>query len=509
LSKASSLKISGLSKLIILILSSRFFPTVFVLLQFNCSQAVKKELIMNSPKIVRLTIFLLWLGIISVSPGTAQTNASCFAPGNLVVSDAGSDTLLPQHDIESVRVAEPISSDNSQKLVFTLKIQKLNPLPLASWNVIFAGPDNITRFVQMSTLSGSPQFRYGTLTSLLGIPVFNYEGNNHGTFSNDGTIGFYVDKNLVGNFSVGQTASVSARVYIKPLIDLIEVDNASASNYTFVGNENCSPFQFKQLGANGDVPVTNDYNRNSTADFAVWRPSNGLWMAVDGITSESVNFQWGNGSFGDIPVPGHYDNDGKGDFAVFRPSTGTWYIYKTETNNYQIINFGVAEDLPLSGDYDGDRIDDIAVFRPSNGVWYVLNSLDASVKIVQFGLNEDRPVSGDFDGDRRADIAVWRPSNGVWYVLRSSNNSFFAVNFGIGTDVVAAEDYDGDGKTDCAVWRPETGYWYVLRSSDLNAVAFKWGVSTDRVSPADFNGNGRADFAVWRPDTAVWYVYLN
>jgi hypothetical protein len=34
--------------------------------------------------------------------------------------------------------------------------------------------------------------------------------------------------------------------------------------------------------------------------------------------------QWG--FWGDVPVPGDYDGDGKADFAIWRPGDGMWWI---------------------------------------------------------------------------------------------------------------------------------------------------------------------------------------
>jgi FG-GAP-like repeat len=464
---------------------------------------------MKLPLSLKVTLFLLITAMFSAFPAIAQTNASCFSPGNMLVSDAVGDTILPQHDIDKVFVAEPISSDGLQKLVFTLKVQTLSPLPLASWNIMFVGPDNVTRYLQMSTLVGNPQFRYGRVTSLLGVPMFTEDGIVQGTINNNGTVSFYINKNLVGNPANGQQITVSSRVYIKPLLDLVEVDSTPSTNYSILGNAGCAPYQIAQFGINGDIPVAADYTRNGADDFAVWRPNTGVWYSNDTVTNEITTLNWGSGALGDIPVVGDFDGDSKSDFTVYRPSSGTWYTFRSSDSSYTITNFGTAEDIPLCGDFDGDRIDDIAVFRPSTGIWYILRSIDLTPIITQFGLSEDRPVQGDFDGDRKADIAVFRPSTGIWYFLKSSNGSFGAVNFGLGTDKVVPADYDGDGKTDFAVWRPETGVWYVLRSSDFNYTAFQWGLTADRVQTGDFNGNGRADYAVWRPSTGVWYAYLN
>lgn len=438
----------------------------------------------------------------------AQLPKSCSIPGNLVLSDPN-DPVTAQLDIQSVSIAEPYFSDGSQKLAFTLKVQNLSPVPVASWNVIFTGPDGIVRFVQMSTLAGNPQFRYGTISSLVGIPLFNYSGDVQGGFTSDGNITFYLDKNLAGNLSTGQIISVGARTYIKPLLDLVEVDNAGAANYTVLGNNGCTPYKFYAFGQNGDVPVTNDYTRNNTNDFAVWRPNNGVWYTSDSITSEFNGVLFGSGASGDVPIPGDYDNDGRGDFAVYRRSTGVFYILKTETNSYEFVVLGTAEDIPFSGDFDGDGIDDPAVFRPETGTWMMRGSLDSSMRSVQFGASEDRPAVGDYDGDRKADIAVFRPSTGAWYILQSGDGAVRGVQFGVGTDQIVPADFDGDQKTDIAVWRPETGSWFVLRSSDGTVTGAAWGASSDRVQPGDYNGNGRADFAVWRPENGYWYVYFN
>lgn len=464
---------------------------------------------MNNRIFTKTFCFLFLLGVISASQISAQTSTSCSAPGNTVVTDGSEILILPQNDIQKVSVAEPVFSDGADKLVFTLKVKQLFPLPLSSWNVLFSA-NGTTRFVQMSTLLGSPMFRYGTVSNLLGIPIFNYQGNIEGSYSNDGTIVFYVDKTRIGNPPIGEIYSVAGRVYINTLgIGLVQVDGTEEANYTLVGNADCAPTLIAQWGMSGDIPVQNNYLRNETDDFAVWRPETGVWYAHDPLNDQSTAVQWGTGNEGDIPVPGNYDHDGKADYAVFRPQEGNWYILSTEENTTRIINFGIDEDIPVAGDYDGDRVDDIAVFRPSSGVWYILNSLDSSVRIVQFGLSEDRPLRGDFDGDRKNDLAIFRPFSGAWYIWLSDSNSLRGVFFGRGTDVAVPADYDGDDKTDVAVWRPENGFWFILRSNSNDVSTFQWGITNDIPVPGDYNGNGRADIAVFRPTNGVWYAFHN
>ncbi len=94
----------------------------------------------------------------------------------------------------------------------------------------------------------------------------------------------------------------------------------------------------------------------------------------------------------------NFDADGTSDIAVWRPSTGVWYALNSTDNNAQIVSFGLNGDKIVPGDYDADGKADFAVFRPSTGVWYVMKSTGGFI-ITQFGLNGDIPVSGDYDGD--------------------------------------------------------------------------------------------------------------
>lgn len=241
-----------------------------------------------------------------------------------------------------------------------------------------------------------------------------------------------------------------------------------------------------QWGLTTDVLVPADYDGDGLTDITVWRPENGVWYVHRSRDNELFAVQWGTttavefGSIPDVPVPADYDADGLADFAVWRPDDGVWYVLQSSDGYNPIyavtFEFGELADVPVQADYDGDGRADFAVFRSTENRWYIRQSSDNRTYSVGFGAaGEDLLVPADYTGDGRADLAVYR--RGTWLIRDTQSGQIEILSFGNSTDKPVPADYDGDRKTDVAVYR--NGTWFILNRSTQQFRAFYYGSAND------------------------------
>jgi hypothetical protein len=137
-----------------------------------------------------------------------------------------------------------------------------------------------------------------------------------------------------------------------------------------------------------DKPVVGDFDGDGRDNIGYYR--DGLWYSsgyVNYGVQLSQSFQWGMA--GDIPVPDDYDGDRQTDYAVFRPSTGVWWV-NLSSGGYWSIQFGMNGDIPVPADYDGDGKADIAIYRA--GQWWRFLSATGTVDVVNWGMAGDIPI---------------------------------------------------------------------------------------------------------------------
>jgi len=247
-------------------------------------------------------------------------------------------------------------------------------------------PSDRIWYINRST-AGFSATQFGISTD---IPVAaDYDGDDKtdiAVWRADGGVWYWLRStdNTLAYAIVGQAGDIPQQRNPNGNASILVYRPSTAKWWTFNGFNPPSSFSMGVEQA-GDIPIRgDDFDGDGFSELAVYR--GGTWVYRKSSGNQIINFQWGLA--GDIPVAADYDGDLRSDFAVFRPSDGVWYIKKS-TEGFYAVQWGVSGDLPVPADYDGDGKTDIAIYR--NGVWYIMKST-GSYHIEQFGLANDIPA---------------------------------------------------------------------------------------------------------------------
>lgn len=229
-----------------------------------------------------------------LAPGTIPPSdeKTCKLPGlTSIVSPAGTVSDSSQTGMDDFRhlwIAEP--GDMPGKLVFTLKVDNLNPAPLANyrWIVYLKVPSSTNeKFIAMDTVapgsSAAPRFIYGTKSTIdtpaAAVGTFTVDGTLDAAskFNTDGTITLVVDKaNAFFNLQTGDAVTgiaVSVRQTTNGQNGAgLTVDSGSALDpYVLAGNFVCPTVAGAPVArlvsdvTQGQAPLTVNFNGSTSS----------------------------------------------------------------------------------------------------------------------------------------------------------------------------------------------------------------------------------------------------
>jgi hypothetical protein len=342
----------------------------------------------------------------------------------------------------------------------------------------------------------------GAKLSLSAGLSFNNEYNANGTFNNGGDTADFVQQDVFGTGTTGETNTLSQT-------DLAMLDVLG-----------WAPNTTKQT----QVRVRADFNGDLTSDI-LWRNTNGDTVGWISNGSGGLGVQdFGVVSTGyQVSGIGDFNGDGESDVLWRNTANGDTLLWNSNgaggfsTQDLGVV--GTGYQIAGTGDFNGDGKADILWRNTGNGDTVLWSSNGAG----GFSTQELGVVStgyqvagvGDFNGDGKADI-LWRNTANGDTLLWDSNGAggFSTQDLGVvstGYQVAGIGDFNGDGKADI-LWRNTSNGDAVLWNSngaggfgtqDLGVV----GTSYQVASIGDYNGDGK-DGILWNNtatgDTVLW-----
>jgi len=384
----------------------------------------------------------------TVMATTVLVQNPCLLPGYRVADDpAGDQVGAPANadlDFVAFHVAEPYYADNSQKLVFTLKMNDLTTIPpnrrwAIIWNSTNPVSDTRRSYVSMSSNAGGAgavTFDYGRVEATTNMPTSLGAADPSSSVSAtvSGTITIVIANARVGNPQVGQTlAGMDARSFgVQGATSFTKsgaLDSTIATSYTLAGNAACAPLPTNTpvpIRTNTPVPVLT----NTPVPVGSGTPTN---TSVPVMTNTSVPIATGqptntpvpNSSptpctvrFSDVPyndatvyysIP-VYNLACRGVISGYNDGTFRPFNYTTRGQMTKIVT--LAFNIPLvSPPATGSRT--FTDVTPDN-VFYQLIETAAAHNIVSgYTCGGVNPQTGTAEPCDSANRPYFRPSNSV------------------------------------------------------------------------------------------------
>lgn len=190
-----------------------------------------------------------------VSPAVIVVYNTCALPGTKVADDPAGDTNPPaQNDVDTLAlyVAEPRFPDNSNNLVFTIKLQNLSSIaPNRQYFVVWNSTDpanTLRNFVRARSNTGGVAgftYDYGRVADTTNAPMPVGPADGGSVNVADNTISITIANSKVGNPGPGTTLGVLDNRNFTAQGDVsityaAATDSTAEVEYTLVGNVSCA-----------------------------------------------------------------------------------------------------------------------------------------------------------------------------------------------------------------------------------------------------------------------------
>jgi PKD repeat protein len=350
--------------------------------------------------------------IVSLTVGPRVTaTGSCSQPGNTVITDpVGDETdTVPQHDITSISMAEPIDNATTgaaSNLVFTIKVVNLANVPPGwRWSVRFGlpgygppaspllGPQEDWFVSMISSDGAAPTFTYGTTGVFQGAArFFTTVGNLDpgSNFNADGTITLILPKETLRSHAVcsgtcgplnpGQVINLTlGSVRFSPPSELpgsggtneTIPDTTGAGTYVLRADNLCLPNTepVAVLSANTDegiAPLTVTFDGSGSYDVD----------SIDTIATYTFNFGDGGDDVNQTSPTISHTFDQTGEYIVRLVVTDS--RGKVSSNTAQFVIEAEAEPPPTPTPVPPQCIEDNDSQIAYSGGWHLINISSAS-----------------------------------------------------------------------------------------------------------------------------------